>query len=84
MSPISDIGAFRTGQWKLDWFLRSIRRCVEWVIDRGATFDFLGHPSCLYVVDPQFKTIEMICDMVKKAGDQARIVDLSEMARRVV
>jgi hypothetical protein len=25
MSPISDIGAFRTGRWKLDWFLRDAR-----------------------------------------------------------
>jgi hypothetical protein len=82
MSPISDIGAFRTGRWKLDWFLRSVRRCVEWAIDRGATFDFLGHPSCLYVVDPQFKTIELICELVKKAGDRAKIVDLSELAKR--
>ena len=82
MSPVSDIGAFRTGRWKLDWFLRSVRRCVEWAIDRGATFDFLGHPSCLYAVDPQYKTVELICDLVKKAGDRARIVDLSELAKR--
>lgn len=82
MSPISDIGAFRTGRWKLDWFLRAVRRCVEWAIDRGATFDFLGHPSCLYVVDPQFKTVELICDLVKKAGDRAKIVDLNELAKR--
>jgi hypothetical protein len=82
MSPISDIGAFRTGRWKLDWFLRAVRRCVEWAIDRGATFDFLGHPSCLYVVDPQFKTVELICDLVRKAGDRAKIVDLSEFAKR--
>ena len=26
MSPVSDIGAFRTGRWKLDWFLTAIRR----------------------------------------------------------
>lgn len=83
MSPISDIGAFRTGRWKLEWFLKSVRRCVEWAIERGATFDFLGHPSCLYVVDPRFKTIELICDLVKKAGDRARIVDLGELAKRV-
>ncbi len=83
MSPISDIGAFRTGRWKLEWFLKCVRRGVEWAIERGATFDFLGHPSCLYVVDPKFKTIELICDLVKKAGDRARIVDLGELAKRV-
>ncbi len=83
MSPISDIGAFRTGKWKLDWFLKAIRRGVEWAIEKRAVFDFLGHPSCLYVVDPEFKTIEMICDLVKKAGDKAAIVDLDTIARQV-
>ena len=52
MSPISDIGAFRNGRWKLAWFLKAIRLGVEWAIDNKATFDFLGHPSCLYVTDP--------------------------------
>ena len=55
---------------------------VEWAIDKRAVFDFLGHPSCLYVTDPQFKTIELICDLVKKAGDRARIVDLGAIAER--
>src|SRR5262249_8397865 len=53
MSPVSDINAFRTGRWKLDWFLEALRRALSWVIEQGVTFDFLGHPSCLYVVDPQ-------------------------------
>lgn len=83
MSPISDIGAFRTGRWKLDWFLRAIRAGVEWAIEHKAVFDFLGHPSCLYVTDPEFKTIELICDLVRKAGDRAAIVDLGTIARRV-
>ncbi|HRX83212.1 MAG TPA: polysaccharide deacetylase family protein, partial [Pirellulaceae bacterium] len=52
MSPISDIGAFRTGQWKLEWFLTAVRESVEWAIERRAVFDFLAHPSCMYVVDP--------------------------------
>ena len=63
MSPISDIGAFRAGRWKLEWFLCAVRLAVEWAIERRATFDFLGHPSCLCVTDPKFETIEMICDM---------------------
>ncbi len=83
MSPISDIGAFRTGRWKLEWFLRSIRRCVQWTIENGAVFDFLAHPSCLYVVDPEFRAIELICEMVREAGDRAAIVDLDSIAGAV-
>ena len=83
MSPVSDIGAFRGGRWKLDYFLTAVRLAVEWVIERRAVFDFLGHPSCLYVVDPQFKTIELICDLVRKAGNRAALVDLNAIARRV-
>ena len=44
MSPISDIGAFRTGRWQLEWFLRAVRRGVEWAIEHGAVFDFLAPP----------------------------------------
>jgi hypothetical protein len=82
MSPVSDISAFRGGRWKLEWFLRAVRLGVEWAIDRRACFDFLGHPSCLYVTDPEFKTIDLICDLVKKAGDRAALVDLGTLARR--
>jgi hypothetical protein len=82
MNPISDIGAFRNGRWKLEWFLKAIRRGVEWAIDNRAVFDFLGHPSCLYVVDPEFKTVDLICGLVKKAGGRAALVDLGAIARR--
>jgi len=84
MSPISDIGAFRTGRWHLDWFLRAVRLGVEWAIENRATFDFLGHPSCLYVTDPEFRTIDLICDLVRKAGDRAALVGLDGLARRAV
>jgi hypothetical protein len=80
MSPISDIGAFRNGQWKLEWFLEAVRRVVVWTIDNKATFDFLAHPSCLGVVDPEFKTIDLICDLVHAAGDAAEILDLDQIA----
>jgi len=80
MSPISDIGAFRTGQWKLEWFLEAVRRAVAWTIEHKAVFDFLAHPSCLGVVDPEFKTIDLICDLVQAAGDAAGIVDLDQIA----
>jgi hypothetical protein len=83
MSPISDIGAFRNGRWKLDWFLRAIEKALAWAIEHRAVFDFLGHPSCLYVTDPKFQAIELICALVKKAGDRAALVDLDTIARRV-
>ena len=84
MSPISDIGAFRTGRWRLEWFLRAIRLCVEWTIENRAVFDFLAHPSCLYVVDPEFRAIDLICDLVRKAGPRAALVDLGTIAKRAV
>jgi hypothetical protein len=82
MSPISDITAFRGGRWKLDSFLQALRRAVEWTIEQRAVFDFLGHPSCLYVTDPEFRAIDLIADLVRKAGDRAALVDLGTMARR--
>ena len=82
MSPISDIGAFRTGQWKLDWFLEAVRRAVVWTIENNAVFDFLAHPSCLGVIDPELKTIDLICDLVKAAGDSAEIADLDQIASK--
>jgi hypothetical protein len=82
MSPISDVGAFRTGRWPLDAFLESIRRSVSWTIEHSGTFDFLGHPSCLLVEDPEFRSIELICDLVDQAGDRAELVDLGTIADR--
>ncbi len=80
MSPISDIGAFRNGRWKLDDFLKAVRLGVEWAIENRAVYDFLAHPAVLYAKDPEFKAIELICDLVKKAGDRAAIVDLDTIA----
>ena len=82
MSPISDVGAFRNGRWKLESFIEAVKRGVAWAIEHRAAYDFLAHPSCLYVTDPKFQTIEMICAMVAKAGDRAEIVDLGALARR--
>jgi len=82
MSPISDVGAFRSTFWKLEWFLKANRLALEWAIESRACYDFLAHPSCLVVEDPNFETIKMICDVVKKAGDKAAIVGLDAMARR--
>lgn len=83
MSPISDIGAFRTGQWKLEWFLIAVRESVEWAIEHRAVFDFLAHPSCMYVVDPEFRAIELICELVNKNTDRASIVGLDTIAQHV-
>lgn len=82
MSPISDVNAFRSNFWKRAWFLEAIRRSVEWAIDAGGVFDFLAHPSCLVVEDPQFEAIQLICELVKKAGKRAAVVDLDTIARR--
>lgn len=82
MSPISDIGAFRTGRWRLESFLKVIRRGVERSIDRGEVFDFLGHPSCLLVADPEFRTIDLILELVAGTSGRARIADLGAAADR--
>ena len=80
MSPISDIGAFRTGRWQLEWFLTAIRESLAWCIDQRKVFDLLAHPACLYVTDPEFKTIDLICDAVRQAGDRAKLADLAVIA----
>lgn len=80
MSPISDIGAFRAGRWKLESFLRAIRVGVESAIEQKAVYDFLGHPSCLLATDPQMKSIDLILDMVRDAGRQAAVKDLAAVA----
>ncbi len=82
MSPLSDIVAFRGGKWDLDHFLKGVRLGVEWAIENGAVYDYLSHPAVLYVKDPQFRTIEMICEIVKAAGDRAQIVGLDTLAQR--
>jgi hypothetical protein len=33
-------------------------------------------------VDPDFRAIELICELVSKAGDRAALVNLSAIARR--
>ncbi len=83
MSPISDVGAFRTSRWKLAHFLKSVRQCVEWAIEKRAVFDFLCHPSIMYVEDPKFETVKLICDLVNQARDKAEIVGLSTIAQHV-
>jgi hypothetical protein len=83
MCPISDLVAFRMARWKLDYFLRAIREVVEQAIARRQVFVFLGHPSCLCVTDPNFRTVELICDLVRRAAGHARLTDLGTIANRV-
>jgi peptidoglycan/xylan/chitin deacetylase (PgdA/CDA1 family) len=83
MSPVSDVNAFRTHYWKLDWFLKAVRLGVEEAIRTGGCYDFLAHPSCLVVEDPTFEAVKLICSLVKDAGDRAALVGLDAIAKRV-
>lgn len=83
MSPISDVGALRSGRWKLADFLTAIRRAVTWAIDNGKVFDFLAHPSCLVVADPKFQAIDLICELVDRSRGRAQLVTLNEIAHTV-
>jgi peptidoglycan/xylan/chitin deacetylase (PgdA/CDA1 family) len=83
MSPISDVNAFRTTFWKLEYFLKAIQMAVEQAIETRSVFDFLAHPSCLVVEDPNFESIKLICDLVSQNRDRAAIVGLDKIARMV-
>ncbi len=83
MSTISDIHAFRVARWKLPDLLKAIEVALDRVIEKRAVFDFLGHPSCLCVTDPEFEAVQLICHKVKAAGERAELVDLKTVARRV-
>lgn len=82
MSPISDIVAFRTGRWKLDWFVTAVDAAVRSVIATGGVFDFLCHPSCLGVVDPEFRTIDRILELAANANGRAALVPLDAFVDR--
>ena len=81
MSPVSDIQACRNGRWRLDDFIAILERVIDWTVERGQTFDFLAHPSCIGVVDPELKTIAMICRKVRQSNGRAILVTLNEVAR---
>ncbi len=80
MSPISDVGAFRTNYWKLPWFLRAIGEGARWAIEQRGCFDFLCHPSCMVVEDPEFQTVKMLCQLAREHEDRAAIVGLDQFA----
>jgi peptidoglycan/xylan/chitin deacetylase (PgdA/CDA1 family) len=83
MSPISDVNAFRTQRWKLAEFLQAIRLAVGWAIENRQVFDFLAHPSCLVVEDPKLESVQLLCDLVRAAGDRAKLCDLATIADSV-
>jgi hypothetical protein len=82
MSPVSDIDAFRTGRWRLEHFLKAIELEMKWCIEHRAVFDYLSHPSVLGVIDPGFKAIDLICDLVERSNGAAEIVTLDVVAQR--
>jgi hypothetical protein len=51
-------------------------------IERRAVFDLLAHPSCLYVTDPEFRAVDLACELVRSAGERGAIVDLETIAER--
>ena len=81
MCPISDLIAFRTAHWKLEYFLKAVKETVQQAIDRGMVFVLLAHPSCLSVHDPRFRTFDLICDLVDQTRRRAKIVSLDEVAK---
>jgi hypothetical protein len=82
MSPVSDVTAMRTARWPLSAFLEATERSVRATIEQGWVFDFLAHPSCLVVEDPQFRTIDLIVRLVRESGGQAQFADLAQIAQR--
>jgi peptidoglycan/xylan/chitin deacetylase (PgdA/CDA1 family) len=81
MSPISDVGAFRTNYWKLPWFLRADSRSEPlWAIEHGAVFDFLCHPSCMVVEDPGVRNRQDALPLAQEHGDRAQIVGLDQLS----
>jgi hypothetical protein len=75
------VGAFRSNYWKLPWFLRAIREGAMWGVEHGKVFDFLCHPSCMVVEDPEFETVKMLARLAQEHGERAQVVGLDEVAR---
>jgi peptidoglycan/xylan/chitin deacetylase (PgdA/CDA1 family) len=83
MSPISDIGAFRNSRWNLDSFVKAIHLGVQHAIDRGTVFTYLSHPAVLSAMDPEFRAIDTICQLVNQNKDRAKFVNLDQIAATV-
>jgi len=81
-SPTTDVGVFRSRSWKLEHFLRLIEKSVQSAIENRTVYDFTVHPSIMYVEDPEFMAVNLICDLVNASGSRAEIVGLNAFARR--
>lgn len=84
MNPVSDVGAFRGGRWKLSWYLEQVRRGLNACIKRGWTYDFLCHASVLYSQDPGFEAIELVCETVRNTRGRAELTELGALAQRAM
>lgn len=80
MNPVSDVSALRASRWPFDAFLEAIRRGLTSTINQGSTYDFLAHPSCLVATDPNFRAIDLICDLVERSKGRAAITGLDAFA----
>ena len=83
-SPITDVVALRMCRWSLKSFQKAIRESLNWALENRMVFDFTCHPSVSGVVDPGFETLEMVLEIIQKAGDGAAIVDLGTIAQRAI
>ena len=83
MSPISDVNAFRSIFWTLDEFVKATSLSIKEVIQNQMTFDFLCHPSCLVIEDPQHVTLKTMIDLVKSNADKAEITPIDRIAKTV-
>ena len=82
VGPLTDVMAFRERRWTLDAFLKLVEKRVRWAV-RNRGLCHLGlHPSVLGVVDPKFRTIDLICRLVAESEGKAALVDLSTVAYR--
>ena len=81
-APLSDCNAFRTRKWKLDEYLKMIEKSAQWAIEHRAVYNFGAHPSVMVVEDPEFRAIDLVCELVQRAGKRAALVDLDAIAER--
>ena len=82
LAPITDVNAFRSRRWRLEEFVESVRRSLQWAIEHGGVYDYCFHPSVMCIEDPGFQVVDMLCDEVRKAGKRAALVDLDTVAER--
>ncbi len=83
MSPMSDVTGFRSKYWKREYFLKAVGQILDQCFERREVFDFIAHPSCLVVEDPDFEIIRLICERVRDSDGRAEFGTLDQIAARV-